>query len=248
MPNSKFELNCNALMFYWGFTFTVGEDVKRAYLQEVLKEKGKGKKTWLVCFQSAIKQTQIINVPLKPHIQITETGNWTLDAYYFSRKESFMKMLLFHDVRQKLSISITQLNFLNRVLIRHSSIYFPCSSANDDRRAEWSYSTFVSGSNFTATRGCALVKNSPRTFVRWHMSFRQLLLLTGLCANAFQGSPEPCKSFQVFMFLLKRYPAALILKKKKEKRITFFFTSPVSLNCSSSWPEESANGSSSWSV
>lgn len=66
------------------------------------------------------------------------------------------------------------------------------------------------------------------------MSFRQLLLLTGLCANAFQGSPEPCKSFQVFMFLLKRYPAALILKKKKEKRITFFFTSPVSLNCSSS--------------
>lgn len=54
------------------------------------------------------------------------------------------------------------------------------------------------------------------------MSFRQLLLLTGLCANAFQGSPEPCKSFQVFMFLLKRYPAALILKKKKRETDHFF--------------------------
>lgn len=113
MSNSKYELNWIVLLFHWGFTFTVGEDVKQAYLQEVLGEKGKGKKTWLVCFQSAIKQTQIINVPLKPHIQITKTGNWTLDAYYFSRKESFMKMLLFHDVRQKLSIDITQLNFLD---------------------------------------------------------------------------------------------------------------------------------------
>lgn len=59
------------------------------------------------------------------------------------------------------------------------------------------------------------------------MSFRQLLLLTGLCANALQGSPEPCKSFQVFMFLLKRYPAALILKKKEKGETDHFFSLQV---------------------
>lgn len=138
----------------------------------------------------------------------------------------------------KNSISITHqslyLWYRTKALWRKIAIYFPCHQA-------WrSHFTFVSGSNFTTTRGCALVKNSPHVFVRWHSSFSQLLLLKGLCANALQGSPEPCKSFEVFRFLLKRYPAALTL--------TFFFTSPMSLNCSSSWPGESANHSCSWGI
>lgn len=54
--------------FYLHMAITVGEDVKQAYLHEVLKDKKKKKKC-LVCFQSAIKQTQIINVPLQSHYQ-----------------------------------------------------------------------------------------------------------------------------------------------------------------------------------
>lgn len=68
----------------------MGDDVRQAYLQEVLKEKGKS--TWLVCFQSAIKQTQIISVPLKPHVQISRTGNQALAENYFFGKEYFTKM------------------------------------------------------------------------------------------------------------------------------------------------------------
>lgn len=54
--------------FYLHMAITVGEDVKQAYLQEDLKEK-KEEKKYLVCFQSAIKKTQIINVPLQSHYQ-----------------------------------------------------------------------------------------------------------------------------------------------------------------------------------
>lgn len=55
------------------------EDVEQAYLQKVLKKRGNS--TWLVCFQSEIKQ--IINIPLKPHIQITKKGNQPLAENYF---------------------------------------------------------------------------------------------------------------------------------------------------------------------
>lgn len=62
------------------------KDVKPAYLQEVLKER---KNTRLVCFQSAIKRTQIINIPLEPHIQITKKRNQPQAENFFFGKDHF---------------------------------------------------------------------------------------------------------------------------------------------------------------
>ena len=75
---------------YLHVDITVGEDVKQAYLQEVLKEKERRKK--IVCFQSAIKQT--INVLLKPNIQVTI--GLLLRITSFGR-EHFIKLHLIHD-------------------------------------------------------------------------------------------------------------------------------------------------------
>lgn len=94
----KFLVQHSAVMFYCCcvFTFTqlsqLGTTWGRHTYRRSCKEKVKS--TWLVCFQSAIKQTQIVNVPLKPHVQISRTGNQALAENYFFEMEYFTKIHL----------------------------------------------------------------------------------------------------------------------------------------------------------
>lgn len=64
---------CWVVVFFFFTLRCLRKMQSRLTYRRSCNNKGK-KKTWLVCFQSAIKQTKIINFPVEAHFQISEIG------------------------------------------------------------------------------------------------------------------------------------------------------------------------------
>lgn len=229
---------CACLLLCLYLYGVITNDVKQAYLQEVLKRERKN--PWLVCFQSNRHRSSIFHWN---HLsRITKNRNQPLAENYFFGWDRLHISSLPRCVhwrwgmgeRRPLSVI-----FLPYSREQKTPSYLPYrGGANNSHQAWWSHFTFASSSDFTATRGCVLVKEIPALFFFCEVTL-VLCPITAAQRTRCQrtsGLPRTLQIIWGLQVLIKKVPSCF------NTEIGFFFSYVLerfffmtTANCSYSW-------------